>query len=134
MVIRLCLETREYNAALPILEKDIYHFPLHSDKGAANSHSRYACSQQDSSSTFITTSSGLSEKLEYQDHLKYFLFGAMIYIGLKDWERALLFLDIVISSPTVNSTSMIQVEAYKKWVLVSLLLRGQVSAIFLLRK
>lgn len=53
----------------------------------------------------------------------------MIYIGLKDWERALLFLEIVIISPATLTTSMIQVEAYKKWVLVSLLLKGQVSAL-----
>lgn len=51
----------------------------------------------------------------------------MIYIGLRDWERALLFLEIVIASPTINTTSIIQVEAYKKWVLVSLLLKGHVS-------
>lgn len=51
----------------------------------------------------------------------------MIYIGLRDWERALLFLEIVIASPAVNTTSFIQVEAYKKWVLVSLLLKGRVS-------
>lgn len=51
----------------------------------------------------------------------------MIYIGLRDWERALLFVEIVIASPAINTTSVIQVEAYKKWVLVSLLLKGHVS-------
>lgn len=51
----------------------------------------------------------------------------MIYIGLRDWERALLFLEIVIASPNINTTSIIQVEAYKKWVLLSLLLKGHVS-------
>ena len=50
----------------------------------------------------------------------------MCYIGLKDWERALLFLEIVLVSPTSNTASKIQVEAYKKWVLVSLLYRGKV--------
>lgn len=54
----------------------------------------------------------------------------MIYIGLRDWERALLFLEIVIASPTINTTSVIQVEAYKKWVLVSLLLKGRVSLLY----
>lgn len=50
----------------------------------------------------------------------------MIYMGLKAWERALSFLEIVITSPAPHAVSMIQVEAYKKWVLVSLLLKGHV--------
>lgn len=75
----------------------------------------------------ITASSGLSAKLTYADHLQYHLFGAMIYIGLKKWERALEFLDFVISTPTANATSAIMVDAYKKWILVNILLYGRVS-------
>lgn len=51
----------------------------------------------------------------------------MCYIGLKDWDRAKLFLEVVIMSPTQNIVSKIQVDAYKKWVLVSLLRDGKVS-------
>lgn len=126
---RLCLEAREYYAAVPVLNKDIYHFPLSSDKGGVQINPRFWCSHHEQYSTFITNASGLSEKLDYRDHLQYFLFGAMIYIGLKDWERASLFLEVVIISPASTTTSMIQVEAYKKWVLVSLLLKGRVSNI-----
>lgn len=125
---RLCLEAREFYSALPVLDKDIYHFPLSSDKGGIHINPRFLCSHHEPHSTFITNASGLSEKLDHRDHLQYFLFGAMIYIGLKDWERALLFLEVVIISPATIMTSMIQVEAYKKWVLVSLLLKGHVSA------
>lgn len=125
---RLCLEAREFKSALPVLDKDIYHFPLSSDKGGVHINPRFWCSHHEPHSTFITNASGLSEKLDHRDHLQYFLFGAMIYIGLKNWERALLFLEFVIISPAAITTSMIQVEAYKKWVLVSLLLKGRVSA------
>ena len=52
----------------------------------------------------------------------------MIYTGLKDWERALHFYDIVIMSPTNGTASMIQVEAYKKRVLVGILAEGGVSS------
>ncbi len=69
----------------------------------------------------------LSAKLEYRDHLMYFLYGAMIFMALKKWKRALLFLEIVIMSPVINNVSKIQVDAYKKWVLVSLLYKGHVS-------
>jgi hypothetical protein len=84
--------------AKPVLDKNIYHLPAQT-----------------------------TEKLVYQDSLKYHLYGAMIYIGLWEWARALEFLEIVIASP-VSSTnvSMIQVEAYKQWVLVSLLVHGKV--------
>ena len=87
----------------------------------------YLSSLHDFSSTFITPDSGLSAKLEYRDHLMYFLYGAMILMALKKWKRALLFLEIVIMSPIVNNISKIQVDAYKKWVLVSLLYKGHVS-------
>ena len=49
-------------------------------------------------------------------------------MAFKDWERALLFLEIVMVSPTASTASKIQAEAYKKWVLVSLLHRGKVSS------
>lgn len=53
----------------------------------------------------------------------------MLYMGLKEWKKALLFLEIVMTSPVMNNASKIQVEAYKKWVLVSLLYKGFVSGI-----
>ena len=53
----------------------------------------------------------------------------MLYMGLKEWKKALLFLEIVMTSPVTNNASKIQVEAYKKWVLVSLLYKGSVSCI-----
>ena len=87
----------------------------------------YLSSRHESSSTYITPESGLSAKLEYRDHLIYFLYGAMIFMALKKWKRALHFLEIVIMSPVVNNVSKIQVDAYKKWVLVSLLYKGHVS-------
>lgn len=87
----------------------------------------YLSSRHESSSTYITPESGLSAKLEYRDHLIYFLYGAMILMALKKWKRALVYLEIVIMSPVAVSISKIQVDAYKKWVLVSLLYKGHVS-------
>ncbi|KAL9122363.1 MAG: hypothetical protein Q9187_001080 [Circinaria calcarea] len=118
----LCLSARAFSSALPILDKDIFHFPSPSDKSLSLP---LPCSDHDTSSTFITTGSGLSDKLVYKDYLKYFLYGAMLYLGVKNWERALLFLEIVIATPTNNTVSMVQVEAYKKYVLVGLLLEGK---------
>ena len=77
----------------------------------------------------VHATSGLTEKLTYHHNLEYHLFGALIYIGLKKWGRALEFLSFVINTPTIGATSNIQVEAYKKWVLVGLIVHGGVSAI-----
>lgn len=120
------METREYTQALPVIDKDIFHIPPLSDKGTVHNNSRFLCSQHESSSAIFVRSSGLSSSFDYKDHLQYFLLGSMIYMGLRNWERALLFLEIVVISPTSSNVSMIQVEAFKKWILVSLLLKGQV--------
>lgn len=50
----------------------------------------------------------------------------MIYMTLKKWDRASHFLEIVICAPAPNSLSKIMVEAYKKWILVSLISKGEV--------
>ena len=114
-----------------MLDKDIYHFSTQTTSAATNTADPLApflCSIHESSSTYISTATGLTRKLEYQDHLQYYIWGAMCYMGLKDWDRAALFLEVVLQSPSANTASKIQVEAYKKWVLVSLLRQGKVSA------
>ncbi|MCJ1452493.1 hypothetical protein MMC28_002836 [Mycoblastus sanguinarius] len=124
ILVRLCLETRAFSAALQVLDLDTYHFPAATNKAVENSLYPFLCSNHESSSTFITPDSALSGKLDYREHLQYFLYGAMIYMGLKKWNRALLFLETVIMAPATTNASKIQVEAYKKWVLVGLLHKG----------
>ncbi|KAK2738735.1 hypothetical protein FQN55_000452 [Onygenales sp. PD_40] len=123
--VRLCLRSRSYLCALEILNKDICHFPTSADKQFLKRSQTLPCQRHDSSISFITTSSGLPGKINYRSYLEYFLYGAMIYMGLKKWENAIHFLEVVISAPTAaTSVSMIMVEAYKKWILLSLLENG----------
>jgi COP9 signalosome complex subunit 3 len=75
----------------------------------------------------MNETTGLSSKISYRDYLRYFLYGGMIYLALKEWRKASHFLGTVISMPTMGSVSMIMVEAYKKWILVGLLEKGKVS-------
>ncbi|KAI9762569.1 MAG: hypothetical protein M4579_000372 [Chaenotheca gracillima] len=117
----LCLQARAFRAALPILDKDILGLPSTPPAGLSSLPSATGLS----SLTYITESSGLSATLNYTDLIEYHLHGAMIYIGLKNWERAYQFLSLVIATPTQNVASSPMVEAYKKWTLVSLLLSGQ---------
>ncbi|PKY13932.1 PCI-domain-containing protein [Rhizophagus irregularis] len=96
MFVKECLLLKCYKQALPILQNDITEIDVQ------------------------------STAISYTDHLLYHYYGAMIYIGLKNYERALYFLKLVISAPA-NVTSQIQIEAYKKFTLVSLLLHGKIA-------
>lgn len=127
--VRLCLRARAYTHAIPIIDKHICHFPTSSEQSYHKHRQPFLCARHESSAAFITYTSGLSAKLTYRDHLQYYLYGGMIYMALKKWSKALHFLSIVISSPIINSVSMIMVEAYKKWILVSLLEQGKVGSI-----
>ncbi|KAE8144938.1 hypothetical protein BDV25DRAFT_165708 [Aspergillus avenaceus] len=123
--IKLCLMSRSYSYALPILEKQICHFPTATSQTYQKHHKSILCGELEPSITFVTDSSGFSTKLTYRDYLQYFFCGAMIYMALKKWDKALHHLNIVICSPVTNAVSKIMVEGYKKWILVSLLACGK---------
>lgn len=116
--------------AKPVLDKDIYSFPLYLKAGAANMLNQPVCSRHQPSSNFITTTSGFSERVTSKDILSYFLLGGMIYTGLRDWARGIHFYEIAIVAPATNAVSKIQVEAYNKRLLVGLLWKGIVSSEF----
>ncbi|EKV10686.1 COP9 subunit 3, putative [Penicillium digitatum PHI26] len=129
LLVRLCLQAKAYSCALPVLNKQICHFPI--SLGRPSSDSSVLCADHVSSISFMTESSGFSSKLSYRDYLQYFLYGGMVYMALKEWHNALHFLGIVISTPSTSSVSLIMVEAYKKWVLDNNLgLVSQVLAAF----
>ncbi|KAI7881522.1 uncharacterized protein EV154DRAFT_523439 [Mucor mucedo] len=64
-----------------------------------------------------------------QNFLQYYYYGSIAYIGNQKYDRALDFLSIVISAPTQKAISAIQVAAYKKFILVSLIYEGQIRAL-----
>jgi COP9 signalosome complex subunit 3 len=117
---KLALETRNYEAVLPVLDKFIFQFPgaVHHPKPA------FVCEEGLPPAAYITPESKLTAKLKYQDVLEYFLYSGMVYIGLRNWESALECLENAVTYPT-KDISKIMVEAYKKWVLVGLLLEGR---------
>ncbi|MFT7797979.1 COP9 signalosome complex subunit 3 [Arapaima gigas] len=58
--------------------------------------------------------------------LCYYYYGGMIHTGLKNFERALYFYEQAITTPAM-AVSHIMLEAYKKHILVSLILHGRVQ-------
>ena len=121
---RLCLLARAFDSAVSVLEGDIFHFPT-SDKAALLP---LPCSQHTTSSTYMTNNSGFSTKLDYAEPLLYHLYGGMVYLGTKDWGRASRFFELVMTHVTAQAPSLIQVEAYKKWILANLLRSGTVPS------
>lgn len=57
--------------------------------------------------------------------LLYYYYGGMIYTAMKNYDRALYFFEVVVTVPAM-AVSHIMLEAYKKYVLVSLILHGKV--------
>lgn len=60
--------------------------------------------------------------------LLYYYYGGIIYAALKNYKRALFFFEIAITTPSLV-VSMIMVEAYKKFILVALILDGKVPTL-----
>ncbi|KAL4980050.1 signalosome subunit 3 [Aspergillus desertorum] len=126
MLVKLALLSSSYTYVLPIVDKILCHFP--SDTGHA--HTEFLLrSEHEPYTVIITDVSGFSTNLTYRDHLHFYMYSAMIYMALKKWDRASHCLSIVMSAPTTNSVSKIMVEAYKKWILTSLLGHGKLSSV-----
>ncbi|KAI8374995.1 hypothetical protein EDC96DRAFT_437302 [Choanephora cucurbitarum] len=66
-------------------------------------------------------------ELGIQCFLEYYYYGAIVYIANKQYRRALEFLLIAISAPTVKAVSMIQLLAYRKFILVSFIVEGRIG-------
>ncbi|KAI8810891.1 hypothetical protein BJ742DRAFT_799121 [Cladochytrium replicatum] len=93
ILFKACLLAKNYTAALPVLSVDISEVQPH------------------------------AYNLRVQDFLLHHYYGAMLWIGLKRFDRAFDFLQLCITAPA-SVCSVIQIEAYRKYVLVSLILHG----------
>jgi len=95
--VQLCLLSKCYRAAIPVLDEEAFEV-----------------------STEIT---GLMPR----DLLAYFYYGGRVYVGMKQYKKALEFFRLAFTAPAV-ALSAIMAEAYKKYVLVALIVYGQIPA------
>ncbi|KAK5137957.1 hypothetical protein LTR08_005753 [Meristemomyces frigidus] len=122
-LVRTCLGAGLPSQALPIIDKNIYAFPTSPPK---NVPEELASEEHELSNGFITSKSNFTNKVHTEHILEYYLLGAHVYIGLRNFTRARLFLEYVLLTPSQQHTaSVLQVEAYKKWVLIGLLAEGK---------
>lgn len=123
-ILRVCLQQRLYTQACLLLDKDILNLPTR--ESGAHPEEPYLCSNHRFSSGYITIRSGHSAIIRVSDVLEYYLLGAMAFIALARWSAAKTLLEYVLCAPSQSAPTGLMVEAYKKWVFVSLLADGKV--------
>uniref|UniRef100_A0A7S1WCC4 COP9 signalosome complex subunit 3 n=1 Tax=Alexandrium catenella TaxID=2925 RepID=A0A7S1WCC4_ALECA len=95
-LMRVCLKAKAYHFAERLLDQPIYDISVMNN----------GCNQ-----------------MTPQSFLCYFYYGAMIRIGMKKFTQALQLLLVVLTCPA-SCLSMVQADAFKKYVLVSLKVHG----------
>lgn len=123
-LVKLALEVQCFAPVVPIVEKTILYIPGASEQPKPKYLSNTALSPP----SYITPDSGITaKKLKVAEVLEYCFLVGMVYIGLRDWRNAKRCLEVAVSYPARETgCSKIMVEAYKKWLLVSLLFDGKV--------
>ncbi|WAQ96152.1 CSN3-like protein [Mya arenaria] len=76
----------------------------------------------------ITDISKEGGHFDSKDFLCFYYYGGIIYTALKKYDRALYFFEIVITCPS-TAVSHIMLEAYKKYILVALILHGKLPTL-----
>lgn len=78
--------------------------------------------------TDITSINQEGSQFDAEYFLRYYYYGGMIYTALKNLERAIYFYEVAVTTPAL-AVSHIMLEAYKKYILVSLIMHGKVGAL-----
>ncbi|KAF2273907.1 uncharacterized protein EI97DRAFT_435553 [Westerdykella ornata] len=125
--VQLCVETRNYAAAEPILANYIHAVnPSIPDLVESLEYSAPA-EDHDSSAEYIKAGSGHAGKVTIQAVQEYYLLGTTAYLGLRKFKKARDFVEHVLVMPYSNGAANgFLIEAYKKWLLLSCLVDGVV--------
>ncbi|KAG1674089.1 COP9 signalosome complex subunit 3 [Nymphon striatum] len=76
----------------------------------------------------ITEINNKGGQFDVKDFLLYYYYGGMIYVALKEFDRAIYFFEVAITAPS-HAVSHIVLEAYKKYLLVSLIQYGKLKTL-----
>eukprot|EP00928_Gymnodinium_smaydae_P087118 TRINITY_DN71451_c0_g1_i1.p1 TRINITY_DN71451_c0_g1~~TRINITY_DN71451_c0_g1_i1.p1 ORF type:complete len:437 (+),score=94.34 TRINITY_DN71451_c0_g1_i1:157-1467(+) len=101
--LRVCLKVKAYHLGAQLLDQPIFDIAM-------------------------ATGPTVCPQLPVASFLCYFYYGAMIRIGLKEYNQALQLLRVALTCPA-SCLSAIQADAYKKYVLVSLKVNGELVAL-----
>ncbi|KAI1208688.1 uncharacterized protein F4807DRAFT_452292 [Annulohypoxylon truncatum] len=122
LLAKLAYNTDNIEPALPVIDKNIVFFP-----GMANyGEPKYLCDLTLPPPVYLSRETGLTGVLKSSLVLEYDLLRGMMYCSRRDWAKAYDAFERVVAFPTrEGGTSKIMAEAYKKWMLVSLLSKGK---------
>ncbi|KAI0134185.1 hypothetical protein BJ170DRAFT_189069 [Xylariales sp. AK1849] len=124
-LVRIAYATNNVQPALPVIDKSIVFYP-----GMANQREAELLSDLSlSPAAYVSKDAGLTSHLRAPAILEYDILCGMIYCAQRDWGKALAAFERLVTYPTRDQgISKIMVEAFKKWVLVSLLYKGRYEA------
>jgi len=97
--LQVCLLAKDYRAALPVLAEEM-----------------------------LAIANPEDYNFKPKDFLRYFYYGGMVFVGVKQYAKAVEFFKLGFTTPAVV-LSAVMVECYKKYVLISLLHYGQVQPV-----
>ena len=119
---RLAYTSNAVDPAFEVLDKDILFY----SNMAGVKESRPICDPGIPASTYLSPHTGLTDAIKVPMVLEYNFVRALCYMSRRDWHRAEMALEQIITHPSKDKgASKIMVEAYKKWTLVSLLKDGK---------
>lgn len=122
------MEARAYAPALSILDNYIHSLPSKIESKVASLEYSVPAAEHTNSGDYITQKSAHSGTITLQAVQEYYVLGAMAYAGMRQFKDARDFLEHVLVMPSTNGACTgLFVEAYQKWVLLSLLVDGSVS-------
>lgn len=67
--------------------------------------------------------------ISYQDNLLYHFYAGLLAAAAGHYDLAIELLELCVSAPTLSTPSAIQIDAYKKLVLIQLVHRGKVASL-----
>jgi COP9 signalosome complex subunit 3 len=122
------METRAYASAVQVLDNYIHSLPSKIPHVVASLEYSVPAADHTNSGDYITQKSGHTDKITLQALQEYYVLGAMAYSGVRQFKDARDFLEHVLVMPSTNGAcNGLFLEAYQKWVLLSLLVDGSVS-------
>jgi len=121
-LVKLAYDINHVEPVLKLINKNIVFYPA----GKNYDDSRRICDLSLPPVAFIHLESGLTDKITSSAILEYDILCGQCHLSRCDWQAAFDAFERVLTFPTRDhGCSKIMVDAYNKWILVGLLLKGK---------
>lgn len=129
-LVYLAHNTDTAEHAFEVLDKQIVYFPgMAQDQSSSNLNAlpqKSLCDMSLPPTDYIKQETGLTLNLDVEKVLEYDFYCGLLYCSREQWHKALAAFERVVTHPTRDGgVSRIMADAYKKWLLVSLLVNGR---------